>query len=185
MIERLAPNARSDHYGRRINRDQSPWRAWSVPYLTIMLGSFVPFVLLADVMPIMPPLGFLMLLGWRIMRPGVLPLWAGAPLGAFDDLLSGQPFGSAVLLWSVAMIVLELIETRFPWRGFWQDWFTAGLGAAAYILVAMMVSGAQVTAQMALATAPQIALAIVLYPFLAQTIAGFDRFRLSRTRRIA
>ena len=67
-----------------------------------------------------------MLLGWRMVRPGLLPLWAGAPLGAFDDLVSGQPFGSAILLWSLAMIAIELIETRFPWRGFWQDWFTAG-----------------------------------------------------------
>ncbi|MEM9310207.1 MAG: rod shape-determining protein MreD, partial [Pseudomonadota bacterium] len=97
---------------------------------------------------------------------------------------SGQPFGSAVLLWSIAMITLELIETRFPWRGFWQDWFTASLGAAAYIALAMVVSGGPLTMAMALATVPQIALAALLYPFIAQVIARFDRFRLSRSRRI-
>lgn len=183
-MERLSPTARSDQYGRRINREQSPWRARSVPYITIALGSLVPFLVLADVMPIVPPLGFLMFLGWRIMRPGLLPLWAGAPLGAFDDLFSGQPFGSGVLLWSLAMIVLELIETRFPWRGFWQDWFTASLGAILYVFAAMFVSGATPTPQMVFAALPQIALAIILYPFLAQLIAGFDRFRLSRSRRV-
>ena len=36
----------------------------------------------------------------------------------FDDLFSGQPMGSAMLLWSVAMIALEAIEQRFPWRGY-------------------------------------------------------------------
>lgn len=184
MIERLAPSARADRYGSRINRDRSPVRAMSVPYVTIMLASLAPFLLLADVMPVLPPLGFLMFIGWRIMRPGLLPLWAGVPLGAFDDLFSGQPFGSGILLWSVAMIVLELIETRFPWRGFAQDWITAGLASLTYIAAAMVVSDAPLTGPMALAALPQMALAVLLYPFLAQIIAGFDRFRLSRARRI-
>ncbi len=184
MMDLLSNTARSDPYGRRINREQSPWRARSVHYITIMLGSVLPFLVLADVLPLLPPLGFLVFLGWRIMRPGLLPLWAGVPMGAFDDLFSGQPFGSGVLLWSLAMIILELIEARFPWRGFYQDWFTASLGAAAYILATMIVSGAQPTPVMFLACLPQIALAILLYPFLAHLIAGFDRFRLSRSRRV-
>ena len=125
-----------------------------------------------------------MFLGWRIMRPGLLPLWAGVPMGAFDDLFSGQPFGSGVLLWSIAMIVLEVIEARFPWRGFWQDWFTASLGASAYILVAMLVSGAHPSTVTLLACLPQIAMAILLYPLVARLIASFDRFRLSRSRRV-
>ena len=183
-MERLSPISRSDRYGNRINREQSPWRARTVHYVTIMIASFVPFVFLADVMPLLPPLGFMMFLGSRIMRPGLLPLWAGVPMGAFDDLFSGQPFGSGVLLWSLAMIVLDVLEARFPWRGFWQDWFTAGLGAAAYILVAMVVSGAQPTITMVLTCVPQIALAILLYPVIARLIAGFDRFRLSRSRRV-
>ena len=183
-MERLSPISRSDRYGNRINREQSPWRARTVHYVTIMIASFVPFVFLADVMPLLPPLGLMLFLGWRIMRPGLLPLWAGVPMGAFDDLFSGQPFGSGVLLWSLAMIVLDVLEARFPWRGFWQDWFTAGLGAAAYILVAMVVSGAQPTITMVLTCVPQIALAILLYPVIARLIAGFDRFRLSRSRRV-
>jgi rod shape-determining protein MreD len=183
-MERLSPGARSDPYGRRINLEQSPWRARSVHYITIMLGSVLPFLVLADVMPLLPPLGFLVFLGWRIMRPGLLPLWAGLPMGAFDDLFSGQPFGSGVLLWSLAMIILELIEARFPWRGFWQDWFTASLGGTVYILIAMFVSGAEPTSAMLLASLPQIALSILLYPFIAHLIAVFDRFRLSRSRRV-
>jgi len=135
-------------------------------------------------MPALPPLGFLVFLGWRIMRPGLLPMWVGAPLGAFDDLFSGQPFGSAVLLWSITMIVIELIETRFPWRGFWQDWFTASLGACLYIIAAMVLSGGDLSLHMALATVPQMMLAVLLYPFLARLIAALDRFRLSRTRRV-
>lgn len=183
-MERLDPRARSDLYGRRINRAHSPLRARSVPYLSIMLGSLLPVLLLADVMPLTPPLGFLLLLGWRIMRPGLLPLWAGAPLGAFDDLISGQPFGSAILLWSLAMIAIELIEARFPWRGFWQDWFTAGVMLAGYGLATVIVSGAPVTREMLLVALPQVLLSILLYPIIARMVANLDRFRLARARRI-
>jgi len=183
-MERLNPASRSDRYGTRINRVQSPLRANGVPYVSVMLGSLVPFVLLAGVLPIVPPLGFLMLIGWRIMRPGLFPLWVGVPLGAFDDLVSGQPFGSAILLWSIAMIAYEAVEARFPWRGFWQDWFSAGLAVLVYICAAMIVSGAPLTASLAIAVAPQIALSIMLYPIIAQIIASLDRFRLVRTRRI-
>lgn len=183
-MERLNPRARSDPYGSRINRTQSPLRAGSVPYLSIMLGSLLPVFLLADVMPLVPPLGFLMLLAWRLMRPGLLPLWAGAPLGAFDDLVSGQPFGSAVLLWSLTMIAIELIETRFPWRGLWQDWFTASLATLFYWLAAIMLSGAPVTPQLLVVALPQVLLSVLLYPILARMVASLDRFRLARARRI-
>lgn len=184
-MERLASSARSDPYGRRINRARSPLRENITPYASIMLGSVLPILFMADVMPLVPPLGYLFLLGWRLMRPGLLPLWIGVPLGAFDDLFSGQPFGSAVLLWSLTMIGLEVLESRFPWRGFWQDWFTAGLAVIVYILAAMVVSGAELSLFLLLACLPQIFLSILLYPVVTTVIARLDRFRLSRSRRIA
>ncbi|QUL38768.1 rod shape-determining protein MreD [Erythrobacter sp. JK5] len=183
-MERINPSARADRYGSRINRAQSPWRALTVPYVTIMLGSLLPVLFLADVMPMVPPVAFLFLLGWRIMRPGLLPLWVGVPLGAFDDLFSGQPFGSAVLLWSLTMIALEAIEARFPWRGFWQDWFTAGLAIVLYIIAAMVISGAPITPFQLVAAMPQIALSVLIYPVLARVVARLDQFRLARSRRI-
>jgi len=184
-MEQLNPRSRSDRYGSRINRAPSPLRATSVPYLTIMAGSFLPALLIADLMPLAPPLGFLMLLGWRIMRPGLLPVWIGAPLGAFDDLISGQPFGSAVLMWSLAMIGLELLEARFPWRGFWQDWFTASFAVTLYLIAAMVTSGAVLSQPLLIAALPQFLTAVLIYPLPARVIAGLDRFRLTRTRRLA
>ncbi|AWW74694.1 rod shape-determining protein MreD [Erythrobacter sp. KY5] len=185
MIDRLDPPVQRRAYGSGgINRVTSPWRANSVHYISIMIGSLLPLYALADVMPALPPLGFLIFLGWRVMRPGLMPLWVGVPLGAFDDLFSGQPFGSAILLWSLTMIVLELIETRFPWRGFWQDWFTAGLAIVLYIIAAMVVSGATIQQHVIFAIFPQIALSVLIYPLIARVIAWLDRFRLSRSRRI-
>lgn len=175
---------RASAYGYGINRVQSPLRAQLVPYISILAGSLLPFFLMADVMPLVPPFGFMMMVGWRIMRPGFLPLWAGVPLGAFDDLFSGQPFGSGILLFSITMITLELIETRFPWRGFWQDWFTAGFALVLYIIGAMVVSGADLTPHLFFAAIPQIVLGVLLYPVISWLIARLDRFRLARARRL-
>lgn len=186
MNDRLTsrPRRRATPYGTGINRAPSPLLAQVVPYASILLGSLLPFFLMADVMPLLPPLGYMMLLGWRIMRPGFLPLWAGVPLGAFDDLFSGQPFGSAIFLWSITMIALEIIETRFPWRGFWQDWFTAGFALVLYIIAAMAVSGAIVTQQQVVAALPQVLLAVLLYPLFSRLVARLDIFRLRRARRL-
>lgn len=183
-MERLDPRARSDIYGQRINRAPYPWRMRSVPYASIMIASVLPVLLIADTMPLAPSFGFLMLLAWRMVRPGLMPLWAGAPLGAFDDLLSGQPFGFAIFLWSLALIAIELIETRFPWRGFWQDWFTASVMTIIYWLASLLFSGATITPEMVGVAAPQALIAVLLYPIIARMVSGLDRFRLARARKL-
>ncbi|MBU7579151.1 MAG: rod shape-determining protein MreD [Porphyrobacter sp.] len=183
-MERLDPRARSDIYGSRINRAPYPWRVRLVPYASIMTASLLPVLLIADTMPMLPSLGFLVLLAWRMVRPGLMPLWAGAPLGAFDDLVSGLPFGCAIFLWSLAMIAIELIETRFPWRGFWQDWFAASVFAVIYWLATLLFSGASITPEMVGVAAPQALIAVLLYPIITRMVAGLDRFRLARARKL-
>jgi rod shape-determining protein MreD len=89
-----------------------------------------------------------------------------------------------MLLWSLALIGIELIEARFPWRGFWQDWFTAGLAAVLVWLAGLMLSGAPVTPEMLVVALPQALLAVLLYPIVARMAASLDRFRLARARRI-
>lgn len=184
-MQRLNPRSRADRYGRRINRDHSPLLVYIVPWLSIMLGSAIAVLPLSATIPIMPPLGFLLLLGWRLLRPGLLPLWCALPLGAFDDLFSGQPFGSAILLWSLAMIAIEIFESRFPWRGFWQDWFTAGIAALGYLTAALVFSGTSPSIHHVFASLPQLMLSIILYPIIARMVAALDRLRLLRIRVIS
>lgn len=184
-MERMNPKSRSDAYGSRINRAHSPILANIVPYSTIMLGSLLPIFMMASGMPIVPPLGFLMLIAWRLVRPGLLPLWAGLPLGLFDDLFSGQPFGFAILTWSITMIGIELLEIRLPWRGFWQDWFTAGIATMAYLLLGVAMSGTVPTAHHFIALVPQLVFSIMLYPIIARMVSRLDRLRLMRVRSLA
>jgi rod shape-determining protein MreD len=184
-MERYAPRARSDAYGRRINRTHSPVVATVLPWLTIMLGSLLPVFFIAAALPLVPPTGFLMLLAWRLVRPGLLPVWAGFPLGLCDDLFSGQPLGSAMVLWSVTMIAIELLDRRIPWRTFMQDWVAAVLAMLAYLLASFILSGASPTGAALIALGPQAILSIALFPAAARLTSALDRLRLFRWRSMA
>lgn len=179
-MERMNPRARSDVYGSRINREHSSVLANIVPWGSILLGSFLPVFVIASALPIVPPLGLLMLIAWRLVRPGLLPVWAGLPLGLFDDLFSGQPFGFAIFAWSLIMIAIELVETRFPWRSFWQDWFTAGILVLAYLLGGWLLSGGEPTVHSLIALGPQLVLSILVFPLASRLVSRLDHFRLSR-----
>ena len=180
MMEQLNPRARSDEYGSRINRVHSPVLGHGIPPLTVVLASFLPALIMTSALPFIPPFGFMMLVAWRIVRPGLFPVWIGLPLGAFDDLFSGQPFGSAILLWSLAMIAIELVEARFPWRNFVQDWLAISALVALYILAAAFVSGAKLTVPGVAALLPQILFSALLFPLVARLVARWDRLRLKR-----
>lgn len=181
-MERNDPRSRSDAYGSRINRSHSPLLANFLPWMTIILGSILPIFPIAVGLPMMPPLGLLMLLGWRLVRPGLLPVWAGIPLGLFDDLYNGQPFGFAIFTWSLIMLAIELIETRLPWRAFWQDWFTAGILVLGYLVAGLMLSGGQPSIHALVALLPQLVITILLFPVAARLVAMLDRVRLHRWR---
>jgi rod shape-determining protein MreD len=183
-MEQLNPQSRRDPYGSRINRRESVLLAYGLPWATILLGSLAPWLPVIAPAPVLPPFGFLLMLAWRLLRPGLLPPWAGLPLGLFDDLYSGQPFGSGVLLFSISLIVIELIEIRFPWRNFWLDWLTASCIVVPYLVIAALLSGADATLVQLAVIAPQIVLSLVLFPLIARIVAVLDRFRLMRVRRI-
>jgi rod shape-determining protein MreD len=112
-------------------------------------------------------------------------LWAGLPLGFFDDLYSGQPLGSGILLFSVTLIVIELVEARFPWRNFWLDWLMAATIITAYLVVAALLAGGVATFVQLSVIVPQLVVSIVLYPIIARFVALLDRLRLMRVRRLA
>lgn len=169
---------------KRINRAPSPILARGVPWASVMLLSLVPFAPLFASAPVVPPLAFMALLAWRMLRPGMLPVWAGAPLGAFDDLYSGQPFGSAVLLWSCAMIAMELVDIRLRWRGFLQDWALAAALIAAYLVFATLISNLTGGAAPLRTILPQLLLALIVHPLVTRVVAALDRLRLLPLRKV-
>lgn len=172
---------------RRLLNGSSPFLAYVTPWAAIVLASCLPLWPVIASAPVMPPFGFLMLLAWRQLRPGLLPVWSGAVLGLFDDMVSGQPMGSAITLWSATMLALDVIEARFPWRNFITEWLVAALMIAAYILLGLgIANAAMINAAggyaLPLLVAPQIGLSVLVYPLVGRAVAAMDRWRLRRYR---
>lgn len=141
--------------------------------LVVMAGSLIPIVPVVSGVPWLPPFGLLLLLGWRLRSPDVLPVWAGAPLGLWDDLLSGQPLGCAMSLWTLAMVALDMIDHRLVWRAFWQDWLIAGGVVAVFLFAARLAStpiGAHVDGMIGI----QVIVSAALYPLAATLCSRVD-----------
>jgi rod shape-determining protein MreD len=184
MTGQLNPRSRSDAFGSKINRTHSPALALATPWLLIMAGSLLPVLPMVSGLPFVPPFGYLFLLAWRLIRPGLLPPWAGIPLGMFDDFYSGQPFGTAILFWSLSLLVIDLLEVRIPWRNFVLDWATASLLVLVYLLARMLLSGAAGQFGLGSLIGPQFLLSVLLYPMIGRIVTLFDRLRLLRIRTI-
>ncbi|WP_164116764.1 rod shape-determining protein MreD [Sphingorhabdus sp. Alg239-R122] len=167
-------------YQKRIDREPSSIRIGLIPIFSVMIGSmlvlFIPYI---ASMPLLPPLGLMMLIAWRLIRPGLWPIWIGFPLGLFDDIFSGQPFGSAAFLWSLVMIFIEIMDNRFLWRGFWQDWLIAAVSIMLALIGGLLINNIIADAGNLTILLPQIILSIFLYPLVLRIVAWLDRKRLT------
>ena len=181
---RRQQGAMGDRMRKRINRAPSPLLARGIPWISVLLLSLVPFAPIFASAPLMPPLAFMALLAWRMLRPGMLPVWAGAPLGALDDLFSGQPFGSAILLWSSAMIVMDIVDAQLRWRGFLQDWALAAAMIAAYLVLALAIADVAGGSSPLAVIVPQVLFSVVVHPLVTHLVASLDRLRLLPIRTV-
>lgn len=151
-------------------------RRWLIP-ASIMAGSLLTIVPVIAPVPILPPLGLLMLLAWRLARPDLLRPWAAVPLGLFDDLVSGQPLGSAITLWTICTLAIDVLDTRLVARDLWQDWLIAAAGVGLCLAGGRLVAvplGAPVETALVL----QIAASAALYPAVARLCAWLDAWRV-------
>lgn len=154
------------------------WQRRYLPVLTVLAGSLVTIWPFVTSVPILPPLGLMILLAWRLSRPDLFRIWVPLPLGMFDDLVSGQPLGSAMLLWTLCFFVMDLIDQRLVFRDFWQDWLIAS-GAIGFCLVAGRLIAAPVGAHVDTVLVLQTVVSILLFPLVARGCAWLDARRLS------
>ena len=153
--------------------EKMPRAIWLAP-LSVALGSMMTLLPIVATVPFLPPFGLMILLGWRLVRGDSTKVWMPVPLGLFDDAISGQPFGSAMLLWTVCVLVIDIIDTRLVWRDFWQDWLIAS-GAIAFFLIAGRLLAAPFYAHVDTALLFQILIAVALFPVIARFCALMDR----------
>ncbi len=149
--------------------DEAPDRSLArfVPTLSVMAGSALTLWPLIASVQILPPFGLLMLLGWRLTRSESLRVWAPLPLGLFDDLVSGQPLGSAMLFWTLCFFMIDLIDQRIVYRTFWQDWLVAA-GSIGFCLILGRLVATPIDAHVDTVLLLQIAISILLFPLAAR-----------------
>ena len=130
--------------------------------------------------PLLPDLGFLMLITWRLMRPEIWTPRDALVLGLLADLVAGHPLGQSMLLWTGAFLAFDLIESRLGFRDYWMEWSIAA-GAlifhtvGAWYIALLMGSDVRFSVM-----APQIGLSVLAYPLAARLVLALDRWRLAR-----
>ncbi|KQN28434.1 rod shape-determining protein MreD [Sphingomonas sp. Leaf34] len=151
-------------------------RARVIPWATVMAGSLITIIPVVATIPLLPPFGFVMLLAWRLLARFAFRPWAAAPLGFFDDLVSGQPLGSAVLMWSLAFVAIDMLEQRLAFRDHWQDWFIASGLIALCIIVGRFIA-VPVGAHVDTILIAQIAVTMLTFPLAARIVAAIQNKR--------
>jgi rod shape-determining protein MreD len=151
----------------------SPTGQWLIPVASVLVGSLITIIPFIATFPVLPPFGLMMLLAWRLLRADALRVWAPIPFGFFDDLVSGQPIGSAVMLWSMAFLAIDMLDQRLVARDFWQDWVLAA-GAIAFSLIGGRLIATGIEAHVDTLLLFQVIIAVLLYPFVARLVAWLD-----------
>lgn len=148
-----------------------------VPTGSVLLASAFVALPFDAAFPILPPFGFMMLVSWRMLRADIWPIWIGVPLGLFDDLVSGGPVGSAVALWTLAMLAMEAIDRRIIWRDFWIDWLLAAAALFLYLLGGALLARSGNAPHILGLIMPQFIWSAMLLPLAMRGAAMLDGWR--------
>lgn len=147
------------------------------PIASVIIASSLVALPLAASAPLWPPLGFMMLISWRLLRNTIWPVWIGLPLGLFDDLMSGQPIGNAIALWTITLMVMESIDRRVIYRDFWMDWALASAALLVYLVAGAMLARAGSFGHIIALVGPQCLWSILLLPLMMRAVAAIDGWR--------
>jgi len=164
---------------RNIGQGPIPGAA-CVPAISVMAACLLTALPIVSTSGWYPDFGFLMLIAWRLLRADAWPAWWAAPLGFFNDLMTGHPIGFSVALWTATMLVLDLIDRRTMWRGYWLEW-----ALAASLLLANETAEWRVAQIMGASlpfasVVPPLVISALSFPVFAWMAARLDRWRLSR-----
>jgi rod shape-determining protein MreD len=143
----------------------------------ILLGAVLPVV--AD-SPWVPNLGFLMLITWRLVRPEIWPAQAALGFGFAADLICGTPLGQSMLLWTLAFLAFDSLDSWLGVRDYWLDWAAAAAALLFHSLGVWYIALLMGSDTSFSIMAPQLALAVLAYPIAARLVLALDRWRLLR-----
>lgn len=163
----------------RIDRKPATFAREAIPIVSTMLASMMPALPLIFLSPAVPPFGFMMLLAWRALHRNLWPVWMALPLGFFNDLFSGSPLGTAMLLWTLAFLAFELFDRRMVWRDYWQEWGIAALLTSGVILGELLIANMTGGATSIIIILPQMLFSAMLFPLVTRLCRSLDNWRLT------
>jgi rod shape-determining protein MreD len=151
-----------------------------VPIATTIAACLLVLLPIVVSTPLVPDFGFLVLIGWRLLRPEFWTATTALPLGLFNDLVAGHPLGQSMALWTILFLAYDVMDARLVWRDYWMDWFVAALSIIFYTFGAWYISRLLGNSVEFTVLLPQIGLSILAYPIVARIVLTLDRWRLSR-----
>lgn len=157
----------------------SPLQRQAIVAISVLAASLLTAVMpVVATFPLLPPLGLILLLGWRLPRAGRFPVWFPIGLGLADDLLNSGPIGTGMALWTAIFVIVEVMDHRMLWRGWRDDWMLAAALLTFALLGALVMDDLTGGETASVLILPQLALSIALYPLAARVAAKLDRWRL-------
>ena len=151
-----------------------------VPAISVIFASLLTALPIVSMSGWYPDFGFLMLLAWRLLRNDAWPAWWAAPLGFFNDLVTGHPIGFSVALWTAAMIALDLTDRRTMYRGYWLEWILAALLLLANEAAEWRVAQVMGASLPFLTVLPPLLISVLAFPIFAWIVSRLDLWRLGR-----
>jgi rod shape-determining protein MreD len=153
-------------------------RYW--PAASVALASSLSLLPIVTELGWGPDFGFLLMVAWRLLRSDAIPSWCAAPLGLFNDLVTGAPVGLSVTTWTAAMLLLDLAARRTMWRDYWIEWLLAALLLFMAQLIRWRVDALMgAPYDFRLIWSPWI-IAVLAFPLAAFAASAIDRWRLGR-----
>jgi rod shape-determining protein MreD len=151
------------------------YRRRFIPVATTVFACLLGLFPLIVTTPIVPDIGFLVLITWRLLRPEIWMPTTALGLGLFDDLVSQHPLGQSMALWTLIFLLFDLIESRIDYKDFWFDWLFAAGAIILYTFGAWYVALLMDSPTPFSLMLPQIGFAILAYPVVARVVLGLDR----------
>ena len=151
-----------------------------VPAISVIFASLLTALPIVSMSGWYPEFGFLMLIAWRLLRSDAWPAWWAAPLGFFNDLVTGHPIGFSVALWTAAMIALDLADRRTMYRGYWLEWILAALLLLANEAAEWRVAQVMGASLPFLTVLPPLLISVLAFPIFAWIVSRLDLWRLGR-----
>ena len=151
-----------------------------IPAATVAATSLLAALPIVSTSGWYPDLGFLTLIAWRLLRSEPWPAWWAAPLGLFNDLVTGAPIGLSVTLWTGTMLILDLIDRRTIWRDYWIEWVLAAVLLLVNEWAEWRVSAIMGASLPFPRVVPPLLIEIFSFPVVAWLVARVDRWRLGQ-----